>query len=353
MQIAALIQVINYLKEMSGDPALLEGYKKLADVVREAAGNQKDNFSSAILKEKDQLRHFLLESDPSEWGYASYSLFVKINKNQLFGKAGADYLDNLITDENKDFKAIYSDLTKKIKMISKLYETLSLFRQLFDQVVPAEIFQFAEEPDIKSSLYIYFEGRLSVQNIADLERYARLWDGILGTFSRLTGERNLTLDINSFNNGNVALGVTTEDKTLDAIITGVTGILTSLPLVLKIRQIQIEITHLPLCNDLNELFEEEILTLINRKAIESAQKLISDYPDDSDNSENIVSDICLSLKQILSFVEKGGRIEFKHHLTTPDNVETNKSLIESFVIAHELENTTGLLDQALANKQVS
>jgi hypothetical protein len=174
---------------------LLDGYKKLAEVAREASVNQQDDFSASILGEKEQLRLFLLESDPSDWGYASYSLFSMINKNQLFGKAAVDYLDNLITSENQDYRAIYSDLIKKIKQISKLSETLSRFQQLFDQVVPAEVFQFAEEPDIKSSLYIYFEGRLSVQNIADLERYARLWDGILSTFSMITGEENLTLDI--------------------------------------------------------------------------------------------------------------------------------------------------------------
>src|ERR1035437_957309 len=181
MQITALIQVINYLKETSGNQALLEGYKKLIEIVREASEKQQIDYSEAILKEKEQLRHFFLENDPSDWGYASYSLFDKINKNQLFGKAAADYLENLITPGNNDYKAIYSDLSKKVKLISKLSDTISRFRQLFDQVIPAEIFQFEEEIDIKPSLFIYFEGHLSVQNIADLERYARLWDGILST----------------------------------------------------------------------------------------------------------------------------------------------------------------------------
>lgn len=347
MQITALIQVINYLKEISGDPALINGYLKLAEVVRIASGNQHDDFSPAILKEKEQLRHFLQENDPSDWGYASYSLFSKFDKNQLFGKAAADYLENLITPENKDYKAIYSDLSKKIKLISKLSETLSRFRQLFDQVVPAEVFQFAEEVDIKPSLLIFFEGHLSVQKVADLERYARLWDGILSTFSRLTGEESLILDISSFRNGNVSLGVSVGDKTLDAIITGVVGILASLSLVLKIRKIQIEIIHLPLNNDLNELLEEEIRTLINQRALESVRKLISDYLDDTLDAEEMTDDMCLSLKQILSFVEKGGRIEFKPLLSTPESAKTNKTLIESYAIAHELENIIGQLTQAL------
>ncbi len=353
MQITALIQVINYLKEKSGDPALLDGYKKLSEMLRETSRNPEDDFSSAILKEKEQLHQILLESDPVDWGYASYSLFEKINTNQLFGKAGADYLDNLITPDNKDYQAISSDLNKKLKLIPKLSETLTRFQQLFEQVVPAEVFQSAEDADNKASLFLYFEGPLSVHNIADLERYARLWDGILSTFSKLTGEENLSLDINSFRNGEVVLGVVTEAKTLDAITTGVIGMVTPLPLILQIRKIQIETTLLPLYNDLNKLLEEEIQTLINSTALKTAQKLVTEYFSDTFDEDEMITDLSHALKQILSFIEKGGKIEFKPLLPGPEATQTNKTLIESFAVAKELESLKGELASALTKKETS
>jgi hypothetical protein len=352
MQITSLIQVINYLKTISGDHALLEGYKKLTEMVKETFGNMHGNFEAAILKEKEQLRRVLIESDPSDWGYSSYNLFEKINKNQLFGKAAADYLDNLITPENKDYRAIYSDLNKKLKQISKLSETLNKFWQLFDLVMPDEIFHLTEGIDNRSSFLLYFEGQLSVQNMADLERYARLWDGIMSTLSRLTGEENLSLDISNFRDGCIVLGVKTDDKTLNAFKTGVNEILTSLSLILKIRKIQVDILLLPLYKDINELLEEEIRILIDQRALESAQKLISLYYNDTLGADDITNDLSRSLKQILSFIEKGGKIEFKHRLSTSEEVKSNKTLIESFEVAHELEKVTYSLVQALEKKEV-
>ena len=93
-------------------------------------------------------------------------------------------------------------------------------------------------------MFLFFEGQLSVQNIADLERYSRLWDRILNTFSKLIGTEDLLLDINNFNNDHIVLGVSIEDKTIKALATGVAGILSSLPVILKIRKIQFEITDL-------------------------------------------------------------------------------------------------------------
>jgi hypothetical protein len=351
MQITALIQVINYLKEISGNPAILEGYKKLTEIIKDASGNPDVRIQASINEEKEQLRKLLLESDPSDWGYASYSLFEKINNNQLFGRAATDNLDILITPENHDYKAIYSELSKKIKLISKLSETISRFLQMFDQLVPSEVFQLSEDSDDKFSLFLYLEGKLTIKNIADMERYSRLWDGILSAFSGLTGEEKLTLDIRSFHNGSIVLGAAAEEKTLNAFKTGVIGMLESLPLILKIRKIQIEITLLPLDRDLNALLEEEIQLLINRKALELAQKLVVEFRNDVHIPEELTDNLTRVLKQILSFVERGGKVEFRPAVSTQEIVKTNSALNEFFALTRDLENTTESLAKILAARE--
>jgi hypothetical protein len=353
MQLSALIQVINYLKRTSENPVLLEGYKKLTELVREASGNKQGDFSTKILKEKKQLQNLLLESDPSTLGYAPYILFMKINKNQLFGKAAADYLENLISPENKDYPAIYSDLNKKVKQISILSGNLNQFRPLFEHVLPVEVLQSAGETIKKTSLYIYFEGNISVQSLTDMERYARLCDGILDTFSRLTGEETLMLDIIGLKNGNISLSVASEGKTLNVLIKGVLEMITVLSHILKIREIQIELSRLPVSNDLNDIMQEEIQSLINRRALESAEILTSNHFNDTFYADEMTDDIACSLKQLLSFVEKGGKIEYKPLVPSPEANETNKKLIESFKIANELEKTAKTLNLALLNKQVN
>jgi hypothetical protein len=350
MQITALIQVINYLKTLSGDPSLLEGYKRLSEIVREASKNPERDFQSGILKEKAQLSQFLRENDPVNWGYASYSLFEKFNANKLFGKSSADYLETLITADNKDYQAIYTELSKKIKLISKFSDTLNKFQQLFDQVVPAEVFQSAENTGNKTSLLLYFEGHVSVQNISDLERYARLWDGILNTFSMISGEPSLPLDVSNFSAGNFVMGVTSSDRTYNTIMTGVEGIVSSLPLILRIRKVQLEIASLPLHNDFNELLEEEIKTLITDTALTTAQKLTSYFSSDNTDPDEMVNDISRALKQILSFIEKGGKIEFETQTAIPEVTRINKLLTETFSITRELEKLIDALTQALSKK---
>jgi len=349
MQITALFQVINYLKDKSGDPSLLEGYKKLSELTREASKSTEGDLFAAIMKENEKLKKMLMDSEPGDWGYSAYSLYEKINVNQLFGKAATEYLGDLITTETKDFLPVYNDLTKRMKLMAKFSDNVNKFIQLFDLVIPSEVFRDTIDTD-KSSLILYFEGHLNVQNIADLERYARLWDGILGAFSRLTGEENLTLDISSFHNGNVVLGVAANDNILKPIMTGVTKMISILPAVLKIRKVQVDITPLPLNYDFNVMLEEEIQSLVDRTSIETAQSLTFEFFNDTKEPDEIIAIMSRSLKQTLSFIEKGGKVEFRPRSKGPETADLNRTLIDSFAIVRELEVITEKLPEELVKR---
>jgi hypothetical protein len=350
MQITALIQVINYLKTITGDPALLDGYKKLSEIIKDASTKPEEDLSIIIIKEKEQLLNSLLESDPVGWGYASYSLFDKINLNKLFGRSAADSIEKLITPDNNDYKGIYSAFDKKIKILTKLSDNLKGDQQLLDQVIPREVFKPSVKTANKSSLLLYFEGHLSVNNVDDLERYSRLWGGILSTFSKLTGEENLSLDINNLSNSNLLLSVSIEDKTISALAAGVTGIVSLLPLILKIRKIQSEILNFSLYNDLNDLLEEEIANVIDESAWDTSKNLSSSSGNNSYNEEEMTDELFIALKQILSFIEKGGKIEFAPRMPDPEISNTNKILIESIPISIELLNLKEFSDKGYKEK---
>ncbi len=350
MQITALIQVINYLKEKSGDAVLLEGYKKLAEVIREASKTPEVDFS-AIAKEKESLQKYLWESDPVEWGYASYCLFEKINTNHLFGKRAADWLEKNIKPTTKNIGALEGDLTKKVKLITKLYDNLGKLMQLFDQIIPAEVFASEAEDTGTPTLILYFEGRLKVKNITDLERYARLWDNILNTFSSLTHEESLTLDINSVQDGNIVLGVVVQEKTLNALMEGVSATLASLPMLLKIKNIQYDLTQLPVDSNLIDMLENETQDLINQTAFTAAQKVTFKYQNETTDTEVTVREMARALKQIESFIDKGGKIEFKPSNASSETSQLNKTLNESFEIARQLELQSEMLSNALEVKE--
>jgi len=336
MQVTALIQVIKFLKEKSVDPSLIGGYSKLSEITGEDSGNRDVDFWQTIKKEKDQLCNLLIESDPSDWGYAKYSLFVKIDTNQLFGKPAARYLENLLAPGKEDLRIIHSELLKKIELITNLSETLTSFLHLYDKLLPSAILTSDKESEEDLTMFLYFEEQLSVKTIQEMERFSRLWNGILNSFYTMTGEENLDLDIINFNDGNFTLGVAAGDKILKAVMTGVVGIISSLPLILQIRKTEIEIGKLPLKKDINILLEEEIQTLINLTALDLANNLISEYYDGNFDQAAMTNDISRSLKQMLNFVEKGGKFEFKPRVSDQQFANSNKILNDSYALAIEI-----------------
>jgi len=346
----AIIQAINYLKEIAGEPGLLEAYKKLADVTKQASRNSDNEYPDEIFREKDALKKVLLEGEPAQWGYASYELFDRINSNHLFGKSAAEWLDTAITQDTKDMQAVSSELTKKAKLVSKFTENAGKMIQMFEQMIPSDLLANVAEDGSRSSFLIFFEGRLAIQNISDLERFSRIWDGILSTFTTLTGEENAALNMTSFNNGKVILGVVADDKTVTALMTGVTGMLSVMPVILKIRKSQVDLARLPLINDLNSVLEEEIKILINNTAEETASKLTLSFMNENTDPEAMTYEMVKTLKQILSFIEKDGKIEFKPLKAEIDTSTTNKTLNESFYIARQLDTISADLNEALANK---
>jgi hypothetical protein len=326
MQISALIQVINYLKDLSGDSGLIERYRKISDALKDVSAGG----TETIMREKEELRTFLISTEPDSWGYSSYCLYEQINAGCLFGRAAADHLENILVP-GCDFKAVNSEINSIIKQLSKFSENIKKFHQLFDLIFPAESLAKQEKEINGSSMLLYFEGNLAVHNISDLERYSRLWDNILANFCRLNGNETPAVDICNFNNGNIVLEVTTDTNSFGKLMTGVSDFLKIMPDILNIRKIQKEISLLHLQNDLGIILEEEINDIVNKKSYEVAEVLVKD----SQNSVDNLKGLALSLKQILSFVEKGGKIEFR---TASDNrAEVTRVLNESFLIVRELE----------------
>lgn len=337
MHITALIQVLNYLKNLSCDKSFLEKYQKLSDAVKEASERSDEDIIRNINVQKNELCQFLNESDPVHWGYASYSLFEKINSEKLFGKAAAESIELLLHNATGNYNSIHSKLTRNIKTLVKFSENINKLNTLLESILPFEELISSAEEDQSPSLLLYFEGELSVQSISSLERYSRLWDNILAIFCNLAEAENPPIDICNINNGNIILRVSVSKDILNAMMTGITEILSVLPDILKIKKIQLEMSAIRLHNDFSEALDEEIEILKNEKAVSAALKITEGFAANA-NPEELNASIARCLKQIMSFVEKGGKIEYHLPETADDFSAQNRVLIESHHIVNELRN---------------
>jgi hypothetical protein len=351
MQLNALIQVLDYLKKMSSNPTLSEGYKKISEIAGKTTKSSDINTTQEIIKTKAQLQQFLMENDPSDLGYSAFRLFEKMNYMYLFGKAASDHLDNLVDIRSMDFQEISSECGKRVKILSKVSDNINKLLQLFEMVFPVDIFQSGENSG-KSNLILFFEGNLSISSIFHLERYAKLWDGIFGDFSKLTGEERLNLDISSFRNGDAVLGVAATDNTLNAIVSGIEGITSILPDILRISKIQTELTSLDLKQNIGLLLEDEKKSIINKAGLEVAQKLTARFPGKAHEMDELTESLARSVKQILSFILKGGKIEINPVLSTDEISKTKKALAETYLVVRELNELASFSTGSLRSTEV-
>jgi cell fate (sporulation/competence/biofilm development) regulator YmcA (YheA/YmcA/DUF963 family) len=271
----------------------------------------------------------LLETDPAHTCSAALPLFEKIDKNLIFGRTAADTIQNLLANEGKDYQKMSTVFAKKIKTLNRIMDSMVRFYEIFDHDTLAAMFGEMKD-EKKPGLYLYFEDKVAVNNFGDLERYTRIWDSIVQSFTLLSGEDNPPLEFCKLGKECIMIGVITESKTLGAIMHGITGIVNSLEIVQRIRKIQKEIAHLPLCNDYYELLNDEIESLISSSSITISEELVEKFSSHETEDEDLTLMLSRSLKQILGFVEKGGKVEFLPHPDMPSAEEMNSSLKESF-----------------------
>ncbi|HEX2975382.1 MAG TPA: hypothetical protein VHO68_05555 [Bacteroidales bacterium] len=334
MQITALLQVIKYMKELAGNQAFMYMYKQLADLVKEASKSNDNDLSSKIVALKEEIISLQLTSDPSEWGYASYSLYEKMNSGRLFGRPAAEYLENLVDHGSMDYSSVYAELNRTVKQLGKFSDNISKLSTLFELILPMEEMADTDDCASRSTVLLYFEGQLVIQSISDLERYSRLWDNILGSFCSLAGEDKPAVDICNFSKGNIVLGVSAGEATLKALIKGVDGMIQCMQDLLKIRKIELELSGLSLHYDLNELLEEESELLVGNTSVSVAGNLIEEAGKVSDYE--LLAMVTRSLKQILSFIEKGGKLEYRPVKSSTADDKIRRSLNESFRAAREI-----------------
>lgn len=305
MELKTLYRVVNHIRETSGNSYVIDSIIQISDLFDRAASNPNEDLENAIQKKIKELQSHLIKSDPVHWGHETYSYFRKINSHNLFGRQASDYLDKIL---NLDSPTAASEIKRFSQQYQNLIDNLNKFSLLFDSIIPWDQ-EGNDNYDRKLSLYLYFEGPLKIKSTAELDRYSRLWEGILGSFSNLTDENISSPEIYSFCNGNTVLGVNAGERTIKALMEGVSGILDYLPATLKIRQLQKDISDLNLNKSINALLDEEVIQCLENKANSVAEEISRKYSG-GNYSDQLVVELSKSLKQVLSFIEKGGRLEF-------------------------------------------
>jgi hypothetical protein len=337
MNISQLIKIATYISDSITRSEISEHYQRLIGFCTQALkGNAADG--DQISKELDLLKRSLCEVNPLDWEKGYLRIFEKLENPSLLGARASERLQLLFEKGNGDYSAFVQGLENDSKRIVALLDQLKqLAASLEPLVKPLMENEGSMEAEERNHLLqIYFEEALFIKDINQLEKFCRIWSSILAAFTTLTREDAREIRIFDIESSSITFyaGI----RTLNALSKGAYQVLCQYERILEIKRMQHEIAELELSNgeEIILLLEEEVAQVVDAAASYVASELLDRYEWDQEeeNGVSVYGMVQTSLKQTLSFVEKGGRIYSNH---SNDLKGLNEKIISMLQKQQEME----------------
>ena len=334
MHIANLVEVIEYIIDSIEEQSLIQKYQHLVTSLNQVRQNPNPNFTNQLQEAKKDVISINELIEPANWNYSKLKLYGIYNSEGLIGINA----NQRIIDSFEENQANPTGVAQEVQiMINELTELKNEFENIQNTLEP--IFdEFVEEeiPDDKSLLYLFFENEVEIETIKELEKASTQWNRIIKGFARLAKDSTEAPRIHSVEKGSLILGIIAGATTVVAIAKGVSQLLEVYKKVLEIRKLQLETKKLKLDGDIDKQFEKRIESIIEESAQKAVEKLTEELGETDDRNE-VKNAVSLALKDIFSFVEKGGRIDYQEKEETKTSKAARKKLNRTFQKVKEIE----------------
>jgi hypothetical protein len=337
MNISQLVKIATYISDSMVGSGISEHYQRLIGFCTQVLnGNTSER--DHIAKELDLLKGCLCEVDPLSWEKGYLRIFEKLENPALLGSQASERLLLLFERGNEDYSMLVRELEKEHKRFEALLNQLNqLVASLEPLVKPLMDTDGSIEIEERSHLLqIYFEEALFIKDINQLEKFCRIWSSILTAFTTLTREDIKEIRIFDIESSSITFyaGI----RTLNALSKGIYEVLCQYERILEIKRMQHEIAGLGLSNgeDVISLLEEEVTSVVDVTASFVTSELIDKYEWNEDDEAGVAvyGMVQTALKQMLNFVEKGGRILSNH---SSNLKELNEKIIAMLQKQQEME----------------
>jgi hypothetical protein len=333
MQLQAIIEIIDYIKKEIDSKQIISRYEQLLAVIKKIGATPDTDLSAELTEARTSVISALNDTEPQNWSYSKYKLLLELDKDSIIGTRASQTLNSIFDANQANPPKIAKEIKKLIESIKKIVDSSSdalLILSNFSSPVSS----LAN----RSLLTLFFEGKTSVQTINDIERYTRIWNGIINDFAFLTMQTECQPGIESIDKKSIVLNIPEGDKILEALSYGTGKVIETYDKILRIRVLQIEVIKLALNEEIKELLEEEITIIINRTSGDVVNELMRmNNWENRQGNEELFSKVQKSLKLVLNFIEKGGKMEFLLSNSNPEIDERNKMLVSVYDVVNEIE----------------
>ena len=343
MQISQIIEIMEFLKKEIGSRGIIESYENLVSLLNKISDKPEYSYSDEIAEAKKKISDLQSEAEPDNWTYSKYNLLKQVDKDCTFGIRAVEKLESIFNTNVASPSGIKKEIEKIISRLKLFLNmdsgTLGILSALSENGI--------YEND-KSLLSLFFEGKTAITSLNDLGRYTKLWEGIINDFSILTRQEICEPVVEIIDKNVIVLSIESGDKILEALSYGAGKIIEAYNKILRIRKIQRESVEMDLNNAIHEFLEDEIINTIDRTSGNVVLELMEKNNwEGQRGKDEVFKSVHKSLKLILDFIEKGGKIECLVSDRNREIIERNKLLITAYDIVGQIDKITG--EMALAN----
>jgi hypothetical protein len=335
MQLNLIIEIFDFIKKEIESKQIIAKYELLLAVVKKSTSSTDKDFANELSEAKNSLILAQNEIEPADWAYSKYSLYLELDKDCITGKRAVATLNSIFDSNQANPAGIAKEIKKIIGNINNVLNAKT------DPLKLLSCFSSTESVGSGMALLtLFFEGKASVDTINDIERYSRIWDNIIRDFAILTMQENCRPLIESIDKKSLILQIANGDRIIESLSYGTSKIIDTYSKILRIRKLQLEAIKMALNPDIADLLEDEIFNTIN----ETSQNVVLDLMEKNNwgslpARNEAFNNVDKSLKLILDFIEKGGKIECQLTNNTTEILERNKLFLTAYSLVNEINET--------------
>ncbi len=331
MRIQTTIDLIDHLKTEIESRQLVRKFETLMELLDLAANSEGNDVTAEIEKNKSQLIEDLLGMELSDGSYLNTVMLNKIDEHGVTGKRGASKLTSHFEENSinpvvllKQIKAMASELRRFGGMNTELLKDFAIKTDTIDD---------------KSLLAVMFEGKTKVNTINDFERYARIWNKIIIDYSDVIQGSTYEPLVFFVDKELLIIDIPDGDKVLESIFFCSSRIVELYKKVLRIKHLQLEILSLSLDDEIFVSLEQELESATTNTIQNVVIDLIG-MRDTGDGNEDLFLRICTSLRQIIDFLDKGGKLEGITAKPSKEQTNINKHFLMVYDLVKDIDNIT-------------
>ena len=338
MNLTRLLDVLIYIENHVSDKNLILNYQNLSSLLFKYSDTRAEELLKQIEENKRTILGIHSEFKSKNWSESQNASIQKLNKDKVLGKSAIVRLNQLFSKniENpfelaKQIDLIVKDLNHLLNEVSILMKSLDPLVKTSDEKV------FDEFNDEDNLLIISFTDGTFFQNINLLEKFCRIWNKVLMSFMYLTKETLKPAQIYEIKTNSITFLL--DPETISALTKGSYEVLKGYKKVLEIRKLQLEINNLNLSNkiEIESLLEDEVINIVDIISSQVTYELSANYNWDGKPKKNeIHKNVQVALKQIVNFIEKGGKVE---SVQSKELHDLNEKIIIILNNIKELENS--------------